>query len=708
MRRRQNLGLVLLAAVALAACKDSQAPPVPGSLTIAAGDQQSATVGTALPTAPAALLKDTKGRVMKSVDVTFAVTAGGGSLAGTTTVKTGTDGVARAGTWTLGTSVAPNTVTATVQGLPALVFTATANVGAPASMVAGGGDGQSATVGTAVPIAPAVTVKDAFGNGVPNVTVAFAVASGGGSVTGAVATTNAAGTAQVGGWTLGTTIGANTLTATVTGGITQTFTATGTAGPATQMAIFAGNGQTSAVSSNVAVRPAVIVRDQYNNPVAGTSVTFSVTSGGGSITGAIQTTGSNGVATVGSWQLGSTPGPNSLNAQATGLTSVDFTATATEVLVFTMTANGGDGQSAPARWSVGTAPSVKIVDQFGNPGSGQVVTFSVTLGGGSLTGATATTDASGIATVGWWRLGSAIGANSLTAAATGVTPVNFTATATAAPASNGYDIAVAYVAPPTAAQHQAVVNAVTRWQQVVTGDLSNFSITNGATVCTPALVNEPVDDLLLLVDFKAIDGVGNTLGQAGPCFIRQPIPLTIVGLLRLDAADLANMETNGTMGDVIIHEIGHVLGIGTLWNQPPNTLRIFTATDSVTFNGAAAVAAFLANGGNTFAGPPVPVENCKTSAGVPIPQCGAGTQDSHWREAVLGRELMTGFISAPGTSNPLSAVTIQSLADMGYTVNVGVADGYTVGLKPIPGMEAATIHLKEAKPDWPVQILNGQ
>lgn len=603
MLRRQNLALVMVAAAALAACKDSQSPAVPGSLSVAAGDQQSAAAGTAVSIAPAVLLKDTKGRIMKGVDVTFAVASGGGTLAGAAVVKTGADGVARAGAWTLGTNM-----------------------------------------------------------------------------------------------------GANTLTATVGVGITLTITANGVPGPAAQMTALAGDGQTNAVSANVPVPPSVLVRDQHGNPVAGTTVNFSVTAGEGSVTGAVQTTGANGVATVGSWQLGATPGANTLTAQATGLTSVTFTANAIVVLVFTMASNGGDAQTTPTGWSVGTAPSVIMKDQFGNPGVGKAVTFSIASGGGSVMGANATTDANGVARVGWWRLGAATGANTLTATAADVPPVTFTATAAAGPPGTGYNISIAYVAAPTAAQHQAVVNAVTRWQQVITADLSNWLITNDATPCTPAFVNEAIDDVLIQVDFREIDGVGNILGQAGPCFIRPQSQnaLTIAGLLRLDAADLANMEANGTIGDVILHEIGHVLGFGTLWTQPPNALRIFPKTDSVTYTGTGATGAFLTSGGDSFSGPPVPLENCRNTMGDSIPQCGDGTSDSHWRESVFGRELMTGYISAPGTSNPLSLITIQSFADLGYTVNPEVSDGYTVGLKPIPGLDAALIHLKEAKPDWPV------
>src|SRR5207302_6597633 len=96
-----------------------------------------------------------------------------------------------------------------------------------------GGDGQQASTGTAVLTPPSVIVRDASNNAVQGVSVSFAPASGGGSVTGADQTTNAAGIATVGSWTLGTTAGSNTLTATAAGltGSPVTFSATGTAGP---------------------------------------------------------------------------------------------------------------------------------------------------------------------------------------------------------------------------------------------------------------------------------------------------------------------------------------------------------------------------------------------------------------------------------------------------------------------------------------------
>ena len=55
---------------------------------------------------------------------------------------------------------------------------------------------------------------------------------------------------------------------------------------------------------------------------------------------------------------------------------------------------------------------------------------------------------------------------------------------------------------------------------------------------------------------------------------------------------------------------------------------------------------------------------------------GAGTRDSHWRESVFKNELMSGFIAAP--NNPLSKVTVASLQDLGYQVDMSAAEAFTL------------------------------
>jgi hypothetical protein len=135
---------------------------------------------------------------------------------------------------------------------------------------------------------------------------------------------------------------------------------------------------------------------------------------------------------------------------------------------------------------------------------------------------------------------------------------------------------------------------------------------------------------------------------------------------------------------VILHEMGHALGYGTVWTNL-NLLAhpsLSGGTDPH-FTGGQATAAFNAVGGASYVGLKVPVENTG----------GAGTADAHWRESVFGNELMTGFVDAG--VNPLSRVTVASMGDLGYTVNLADADPYTLA----PGLRAfsrrgPTIELK--------------
>jgi hypothetical protein len=409
------------------------------SITIAnaASNNQSAGVGATVANAPSVKVADANGNGVPNVTVTFTVATGGGSVTGSSQA-TNEAGTATVGSWTLGSAPGANTLTATAAGVAGSVtFNATAVAAAPQSIAIANAasNNQSAPAGSAVAIPPSVKVSDANGNGVAGVTVAFAVATGGGSVTGASATTNASGVAQVGSWTLGSTAGTNTLTATSgsLSGSPVTFTATGTSGAAGNIAIVSGNGQTATAGSAVATAPSVRVTDANGNTVAGATVTFAVASGGGTITGASATTNASGVATIGSWTLGTVAGPNTLSATSGSLTPVTFTATGVAGAAALISVNAGNNQNATAGTVVAVPPSAKVTDANGNVVSGAGVTFTVASGGGSITGGAATTNASGIATVGSWTLGATAGTNTLTASLNGVAgqSVTFTATGTA-------------------------------------------------------------------------------------------------------------------------------------------------------------------------------------------------------------------------------------------------------------------------------------
>jgi hypothetical protein len=245
---------------------------------------------------------------------------------------------------------------------------------------------------------------------------------------------------------------------------------------------------------------------------------------------------------------------------------------------------------------------------------------------------------------------------------------------------SAFDIVIEYVGTPPSASQQAVfAAAVSRWRQVITGDLADVVVNQPATGCgggTPA-INETVDDLKIYVEVVAIDGVGSVLGSAGPCFIRTGSNLTVVGKMRFDSADLTSLENSGSLQAVILHEMGHVLGVGTLWT----TFSLLTGAGTIDpyYTGAEGVAQCLSIDTTACTGNRVPVENTG----------GGGTADAHWRESIFTNELMTGFLNVG--SNPMSVFTIGSLKDFGYVVNLSAADSYTAPM--IVGPTPPKIHM---------------
>jgi hypothetical protein len=291
-------------------------------------------------------------------------------------------------------------------------------------------------VGAIVTPAPSVIVKDQNGSPMGGETVTFAVVSGGGLVSGATVTTDVAGVATVGSWTLGPAAGENVLRATSGTLAGVDFTATSSAGAAASIAKNAGDNQAALAGSAVPIPPSVLVKDANGNPKAGVAVTFAIESGGGAITGAVATTNASGIATVGSWTLGPAIGQNVLRATSGTLQSVLFTASSVAGAAASVAKNAGDNQSALAGTPVPIPPSVLVKDANGNPRPGAAVTFAVVSGGGSVTGAAAVTNTAGIAAVGSWTLGSATGANSLSATVAGLPAVTFVATATSSFCTN--------------------------------------------------------------------------------------------------------------------------------------------------------------------------------------------------------------------------------------------------------------------------------
>jgi len=201
----------------------------------------------------------------------------------------------------------------------------------------------------------------------------------------------------------------------------------------------------------------------------------------------------------------------------------------------------------------------------------------------------------------------------------------------------------------TAEQEQIFRQAARRWEQIITGDLPDASYGG-----------QQIDDVRIAASAVYIDGPGNILGQAGPVAWRAS-GLPYYGAMEFDTADLAAMQSGGYLLPVIVHEMCHVLGFGTLWSNLG--LIVGEGGADPRFVGALATAEYNTIFGTTGS---VPVENTG----------GAGTRDGHWRESVFDNELMTGWVNV-GRTNPISRITVASLADMGYQVNMAAADPYT-------------------------------
>lgn len=272
----------------------------------------------------------------------------------------------------------------------------------------------------------------------------------------------------------------------------------------------------------------------------------------------------------------------------------------------------------------------------------------------------------------------------VTEASSGANTTESSADSTSEPVTGEFDIEVKFLASAESSSPEvqaSFLRAEAFWESIIVGDLPDITV-RGAQPCVQddgAVVEGLVDDLVIFVATKAIDGVDGILGAAGPCLShssRENLPLA--GYMQFDSADLQRYSDEGRLDEIIAHEMGHVLGFGgLLWGYPQQVIggEPFLVDPAEAgaggpvlpdthFIGPNAIAAFDAAGGNNYAGAKVPVENTG----------GEGTVNGHWREDVMGNELMTSFMT--NRDGILSAITIAALEDMGYQVDYSAAQDY--------------------------------
>lgn len=231
-----------------------------------------------------------------------------------------------------------------------------------------------------------------------------------------------------------------------------------------------------------------------------------------------------------------------------------------------------------------------------------------------------------------------------------------------------YDLVLRGLGALTPAQAEAFTLAEAYWESAIVRGTADFPIVP-RPACLPAESPDlppVIDDVIIDVGIVPIDGVGSILGQAGPTCYSTGNELPLTGIMEFDTADVAGLLADGSFDEVILHEMGHVLGIGTLWDLTPygGVRKVLNGagTSNPVYTGVRGVAEYSTLGvaGN------VPVENSG----------GSGTVDSHWRETTFGNELMTGYLNAG--ANPVSRLTVASLADLGYQVDIGAAQAYSL------------------------------
>lgn len=366
-----------------------------------------------------------------AVAIGLGANTSGATLAGTLS-RSAVAGVATFGDLSAARAGTNYTLVANANGLaPAASAPFRVVAGAPAQFTLVSGGGQTAGANTALPQAIVFAVRDAYGNGVPGVTVSVAVTTGGGSVSSAGGPTDASGQRSVT-WTLGATGGVQTLTGSVNGLTSVAVTATATGATPSHLVISTQPPATVTAGAQFTVvvdaaDTANALLPSLNYAAAAALATFpaGATLGG---TTSLTATGTHTFSTLvltkaGAYTLGFT------SAGMTPATTSSFSVVAGAGVA---AADSGNSQSGPAGSALANQFVVRFLDTFGNPVVGASVTWSVTAGGGAMSPGTSATDASGRARS-TLTLGGAPGVNTVVAGISGnPSTATFTATGNAA------------------------------------------------------------------------------------------------------------------------------------------------------------------------------------------------------------------------------------------------------------------------------------
>lgn len=368
----------------------------------------------------------------------------------------------------------------------------------PAHIEIVSGTNQAGSLGTMLAEPLVVRVTDSERRPVPERKVAFTLVGSDGEVSPDTALTDADGRATVR-WVLGNSVGTQRLDARVIGPapLTVSFVASASVGVAASVEKLRGDAQTAVAGSMLPDSLVVRTLDASGLPVAGITVTWSVT-GGGSVTAPITVTGRDGTSGV-RRTLGVNVGTQTTAASVQGATGspVTFTSTAAVGTAGRLRIEVQPASSAESGAPFSRQPQVQLVDDNGLavPRADVAVTAAIGSGpaGATLVGSRiAFTNAQGLAVFTDLAISGGGGSYTLnftSANVVGVTsePVSVSAGAAAAlrlttPPSSTATTGVAFAQQPVVQIVDASGNAVAQSGVSVTVAVASGAGTLGGTL----------------------------------------------------------------------------------------------------------------------------------------------------------------------------------------------------------------------------------
>jgi len=396
---------------------------IPGplaTLTASSGNGQKAPVATTLPLPLVAVVKDSNGNAVPGTVVSFSDGGAGGTFSAGS-VATDNTGKATV-SYTTSTRAGNVIVKASVTGLSSTPsFTETVVAGPLASLSIVGGNTQIIQAGSALPQLLQVKASDAYGNLVVGVQVSFSDNGAGGSFSPTSATTANSGIAAVS-YTTPLSAGLVSVTASVSGGLSATFTETIRLAAALNIA--SGNKQTAAAGSKFLAPLGVQAVDAQNAVVPGVVVTFSSGGSGGTFSANPVITGLTGNAAV-MYTAATLAGKVSPTASAAGVSTALFTLTVTAGPAASLMIVSGNNQTTSAGSAFPQPLIVGVSDAYGNAVQGVSVTFSDGGAGGTFSPTSPKTNSAGQASVTYTAPNASGLAVTVTATVAGLSPVSF-------------------------------------------------------------------------------------------------------------------------------------------------------------------------------------------------------------------------------------------------------------------------------------------